>query len=134
MPRLDGETDQQWDRRGPYYAIGKRIELNKEFFERSFKFQPRCMAMFGQRAEDIFMLMHTARREIEVASQMLTWKVRNEIGQVPIQDENFWQQCRRAIWDYGDFEPERDKVGNKLKEFRQGMEILCRPVVDLYKR
>ena len=61
-------------------------------------------------------------------------KVRNEIGQVPIQDENFWQQCRRAIWDYGDFEPERDKVGNKLKEFRQGMEILCRPVVDLYKR
>jgi hypothetical protein len=106
------------------------VTLNKDFFERVFKLQPRCMALFGQQAEDIFILLHKARREVEVSSEMLSWKVHNPIGPVPDHNARFWEQCRRDIWDHGDFEPEKDKVGKKLAEFRSKMEGMCRPVID----
>jgi hypothetical protein len=82
--------------------------------------QPRVMALLGRHAEEIFIIMHKARREIEVASEMLAWKVQNPIGPVPDHNEEFWKQCRRDIWDHGGFEPEKDKVGKKLSEFCGG--------------
>lgn len=130
MPKKDGENDSQWRQRGSYYAVAKRIDTNKEFFERAFKLQPKCMAMFGKQAEDIFMLMHKARREIEVSAQMLAWQVSQYAGE-RVEDHNaaFYEQCRRDIWDTGGFEPEKDKVGKKLIEFRERMEGLFQPVI-----
>jgi hypothetical protein len=49
MPRMDGETDNDWSRRGSFYAILKRIANNKDFFERIWKLQPRFMAVFKPR-------------------------------------------------------------------------------------
>lgn len=40
---------------GQYYAVYSRVGRNKEFFERAFNLQPKCMAMFGKEAEDIFL-------------------------------------------------------------------------------
>jgi hypothetical protein len=56
--------------------------------------------------------------------------VRNPIGPQPNQDQAFWEQCRRDIWDHGDVEPEKDKVGKKLKQFRSEIEGMCKPVID----
>jgi len=130
MPRIPGETDVEWDRRGPFYAVSRRIQRHKDFFERAFKLQPRCMAMFGKEAEDIFMLMHRSRRSIEVSSEMLAWKVRHYDGPEIDHNAEFYEQCRRDIWDVGNFEPEKDKVGKQLIEFRERMERTFRPVID----
>ena len=122
MPKKAGETDAEWDRRGPYYAILKRVERHKDFFERAFRLQPRCMAVFGTSAEDIFFLMHKSRREIEVSAQMLAWRQGFSA--------ELHEQMERDIWDQSGVEAEKDKVGNRLKDFRLKTEAMCRPVVD----
>jgi hypothetical protein len=121
MKKKDGESDAEWNRRGPYYAILKRIDFNKDFFERAWKMQPRCTAMFGTQAEEMFLLMHRARREIEVSAQMLLWQ---ELGHDAVVE------FQRDIWERGEFEKDKDKVGKKLIEFRERVEKLCRPVID----
>jgi transposase-like protein len=94
MPKTQGETEKERRRKGSFYAVARRIRLNKDFFERAFKLQPRCMAMFGKEAEDIFMLMHQARRAIEVSSQMLAWKVSQyEDHEPPDHNAAFYEQC-----------------------------------------
>jgi hypothetical protein len=130
MPRLVGDDDAAWNRRGPFYAVGQRVKSNKEFFNRVFTLQQRCMAAFGPDSEDIFMLLHKSRREIEVSSEMLAWKAYNHEGVEPDHNEAFYEQCRRDIWEVGDFQREKDKVGQRLIEFRSRMEKLCRPIID----
>jgi hypothetical protein len=76
------------------------------------------------------MLLHKSRREIEVSSEMLAWKAYNQDGAELEHNEAFYEQCRRDIWDVGDFQREKDKVGQRLVEFRNRMEKLCRPIVD----
>jgi hypothetical protein len=123
IPKGPEETDEDVQRRAPYYAILKRIHEYQDFFERAWKLQPRCMAIFGPVAEEIFLLMHQSRREIEVSAQMLSRKgVRWGIEQA--------EQMEWDIWDHGDIDKERDRVGRKLEEFRLRMEALCRPIVD----
>src|SRR4051812_35799991 len=71
------EMPEEWatgDKRrrvGAYWAILKRIELNKDFFDQVWEVQPRCMSLFGPEVEEVFMQLHRARRNIEVAAQML---------------------------------------------------------------
>ncbi|HKX07625.1 MAG TPA: hypothetical protein VJN67_05500, partial [Stellaceae bacterium] len=67
----DYGTKEQRSARGPFYATLKRIQANKDFFERAWKTQVRCTALFGPEVEEIFLRMHRARREIEVSAQML---------------------------------------------------------------
>jgi hypothetical protein len=47
IPKSPNETDESWNRRGPYYAILSRVTRNRDYFERLFKLQPKFMAMFG---------------------------------------------------------------------------------------
>ena len=128
LPKEGFKDDREWNSRGALYAPLKRVRDNKEFFEKAFKLQPKCMAILGKECEEIFMMMHRARREIEVASQMLTW--RTETLKPDLRD-----QLERDIWNTGDFEPESDRVGRKLTEFRLKMEALCQPIIDApYRR
>jgi hypothetical protein len=97
MPRGPGETDQDWNNRGSFYAILKRIERNKDFFERLWKLQPRFMAVFGPDSENVFLLLHQARRFIEVSAQMLGRKRDHDEG----WNENRQRQRQRMeadIW------------------------------------
>jgi hypothetical protein len=129
MPHIEGETEQQRHKRGPFYAVKKRIFDNRDFFERAFKLQPRCMAVLGSKAGDIFFLMHRARREIEVASDILADEAGNPFESLSKSDPEFWWQCRQDIWGVG--KPGKpDKVGQKLTDFTSQMEALCRPVID----
>ena len=122
MPDDTTETADQRNRRGSFYAILKRISLDKEYFESVWKLQPRCMAMFGAFVEDIFLLMHQARREVEVAAQMLG-------SNCQLGDE-MRTRLERDVWDMGDFESENDKVGKKLADFRARTEALCKPIIE----
>ena len=53
MPVKPGKSEHQRSERGSYYAVARRVSQNKDFFERAFKLQPKCMAMFGKEAEDL---------------------------------------------------------------------------------
>jgi hypothetical protein len=71
MPPTPGDTESQRRARGPFFAIMKRIEAQKDFFQRSWELQVLCLAVFGPQAEETFLLLHRARREVEVAAEML---------------------------------------------------------------
>jgi hypothetical protein len=119
MPKAAGENDVSWNRRGPFYAVGQRVKASKDLFNRVFTLQQRCMAALGPEYEGIFMLLHKSRRDIEVASEMLAWKAYNQNGADVEHNEAFYEQCRRDIWDIGNFQREKDKAGQRLVEFRQ---------------
>lgn len=79
-------------------------------------------------------MIHKARREIKSASEMLEWEVRNPAKGTPSEDPEFWKQLRRDIADHGGFEKGRDRVGQKLEQFRTKLEELCRPIVERQHR
>lgn len=108
---------------GPFFAILKRIEYHKDYFERVWKMQPRFMAVFGKDASDIFMKLHKARREIEVSAGML---LRSAARGEPYQDAKFRQKLENDIWN---MDANADKIAPKLKEFVEGVEKHCQPVV-----
>jgi hypothetical protein len=135
MPRSDGESDQDRNNRGSFYAILRRIERNKDYFDRLWRLQPRFMAMFGPETEEIFLLLHQARRFIEVSAQMLGRK----------RDPEEWNENRQRLRDMMEADvwsgmdnasrgdeiiPDIDRVSKRLKQFRDRMVSLCRPVVD----
>jgi hypothetical protein len=123
MPEVISETADQRSARGTFYATLSRIGANQDYFERLWKLQPRCMAMFGAEVADVFMLLHRARREVEVAAQMLASPGR-KLG------DEMRSKLERCIWDTGDFEPKKDEVGKKLREFRMRTEALCKPIIS----
>jgi hypothetical protein len=123
MPEIVSETADQRSARGTFYATLSRIAANKDYFERLWKLQPRCMAMFGAEVADVFMLVHRARREVEVAAQMLASPGR-KFG------DDMRSKLEHAVWDTGNFEPEKDEVGKKLSEFRTRTEALCKPSIN----
>jgi hypothetical protein len=126
MAEMPSEDERERKRRGSYYAIMKRIQFHRGFFERAWAMQPRCTALFGTNAEDTFLQLHKARRAIEIACEMLT----NVVKQ-PEDDEQLWFQLRADIWgSHGASRAkEPDRVDKMLDEFRTGMERLCRPTL-----
>jgi hypothetical protein len=128
MPAGYGSEEER-NARGPFYAILKRIEAQKEFFERVWKTQVRCSALFGPKVEEAFLLMHRARREIEVSAEMLLHDPQPRFNS---QDNlETWNQFRADVWPaYGSITKGGDKVGQKLSQFKTKMENLCRPIID----
>jgi hypothetical protein len=129
MERWEGESDSDWNRRGPFYATFERIKANKDFFQQVWKMQPKCMAVFGPDIEKTFMKIHQARRHIEVAAQMLAQRPRHE----PEPDRStieLYEQLRRDISDHGDWESEKDRVAKLASEFASELEAKARPLID----
>jgi hypothetical protein len=130
MPRLDGESEKDWEARGLYYAISGRVRRATEYFDRVVKVQPRCMALFGPEVERVFGLVFEAREEILTACELLIWDLRNGPGPTD-EDKEFWKQLRADVFrGHGKFAREGDRVGAKLKRFRQEIEEICRPTID----
>ena len=114
--------------RASLFVVRRRIEQNKDFFDHVWELQPKFMAIFGRDTENIFLLVHKARRDIEVACEILEWM--KEPERVP-GDRELWVQLRRDIWSgTGATAKEGDRVGEKLEVFRTRIEALCRPIVD----
>jgi hypothetical protein len=115
--------------RGPFYAILKRIEAHREFFERAWKIQVRCIALFGPKVEETFLLMQRARREVEVSAEMLL-RDPNPVVNTPDNLET-WNRFRADVWPaYGNRAKGGDRVGQKLSDFSTQMETLCRSIID----
>jgi hypothetical protein len=136
MPRTQEDSDDEWSRRGTFYATLKRIERNKDFFDRLWRLQPRFMAMFGPETEQIFLLLHQARRFIEVSAQMLGR--RRDHGEGWSKDrQRLHQRMEADIWsgmdevsDGDEIIPDLDRVSSRLRQFRDRIVSLCRPIVD----
>ena len=108
---------------GPFFAILKRVEYHKDYFERAWKMQPRFMAVFGKDAAEIFTKLQQARRKIEVSAEML---MRAAARGEPYRDAQFQQRLENDIWN---IEADRDEIGPKVDEFVTGVETHCLPVV-----
>lgn len=126
MPQMSGDDGAKRSQRGSFYATLKRIEAHKDFFERAWKVQTKCTALFGTKAEETFLLLHRARREVEVSAEML---MRDPYPQNRSKDNlKTWEEFKLDVWSMG--ERANDKVSKKLNQFRSEMESLCRPIVD----
>jgi hypothetical protein len=131
MPEQVGDTNDKRHSRGAYFAPLKRIQQNKEFFDQLWKVQPLAMAVFGPRVEDIFLKAHQARRDIEVAAQMLMESVDDPYRGSDQNTIELYKQMRVDIYGHGgQYTKEGDRVGAKLDDFRSGMGALFRPVID----
>lgn len=100
-----------------------RIEHHKDCFERVWKMQPRFMAVFGKDAAGIFMKLHKARREIEVSAGML---MRSAATGENYRDIEFRKKLENDIWNVDE---KTNEIAPKVKEFVEGVEKHCQPVV-----
>ena len=85
------------------------------------------MAIFGAETEETFRLLHEARRDIQIACELVDW-----IGKPESQeDRDLWVSARLDIFSSdGASAKDGDRVGKKLEDFRSKIEELCRPIVD----
>lgn len=122
MPAIGANAERS--QRGAFYATLKRVRANKDFFDRAWKIQVKCAALFGSNVEDVFLLMQKARREIEVSAEMLMHDPHPQNA----TDDNrrLWQKWRNNVWAITN----DDSVSTQLKRFRHEIEALCRPIVD----
>jgi hypothetical protein len=121
MPTTPGESDKDRRARGSDFVVLKRLAQQREFFERAWKLQPLGMALFGPETATTFSLLYGARKEIETASELLVW---HRDGLNPESKARY----RKIAFDYGT--PADDAVGQKLADFKNRIEKLCRPVLD----
>jgi hypothetical protein len=137
MPTLPDDSDDKRQRRGAFYAVFKRIEHNKEYFDALWQLQPKFMAMFGARTETTFLKVHQARRNIEVAAQMLYEQALNsERYERDDSTRKLWAELRGDLWApmASLTESKIDRVGKLLDEFRTEIEAICLPLLVAYQR
>jgi hypothetical protein len=85
------------------------------------------MTAFGPAIEGTFMKLHQARRNIEVAAQMLS-----EREDDPTHDQStiqLFRRLRRDLWDHRSSQVEDDEVGKLLREFEEELISYAQPVV-----
>lgn len=129
MPERSNDRPELRNQRGPFYATLRRMERHSEFFERVWKLQARCIAIFGADMEETFLLLHKARSEVAVSAQMLM----DDPAPTTKSPENkdLWDNMRAAVWkSYGRLAKDGDKVGGMLTDFVQRIDLKCRPIVD----
>jgi hypothetical protein len=123
-----GLTEAEVRQRASFYAISKRIDAHKDFFERLWALQPKFMAIFGPETATIFRLVHEARKSIALACEMLA----NQGEPItPDQtDKEFWNQLKADVWrGYEKFAKEGDRVGRSVLAFQGKMEAICNPII-----
>jgi hypothetical protein len=125
IPVVENETEAQRHSRGAYWVVGKRVNDNKDFFDRVWKLQPLVMAIFGEKMEEVFGKLHEARAFVQVASNTLAW---DEPPDSTPDNRTLKRQLRTDLW--GDGSTDVDRVQVCLDEFKGGIERVCKPVVD----
>jgi hypothetical protein len=96
IPATFGSTEEQRQARAPFYATLKRIQANKDFFERAWKMQVRCTALSGPQVEETFLLVQRARRQVEVSAEML---LHDPEPQFRSEDNiETWNGFRADVW------------------------------------
>jgi hypothetical protein len=131
MPRVAGENEDDHRNRGTFYAILKRIDRNKDFFERLWKLQPRFMAVFGSKTEEIFFKLHQSQNFIRVSAQMLAHRRDEPRGQWNENRQRQRDQWEADVWiGFDAIDLGIDRVGRGIADFKAGIEKLCLPVTE----
>ncbi len=112
------------------YAVLKRLDSQHDFFERVFDIEPKFMAIFGAKTNEIFELLYEAKSRVETAAQTLYEEARIEHDPLDTGARERMRQLRVDVFaSKGKIEAE-DKVGQKVLEFQNKIEALCWPIVD----
>ena len=128
VPDMAGESPEHKRQRGSFFAVLQRIEAANDYFKRIWALQPKFIALFGNKTEDIFDQLHKARREIEATASVMVFESEPFDRKDPAYKEEM-KGYRTTI--YGPMRKgEPDPVAEKLDDFRQRIDALCRPVVD----
>lgn len=138
MPEIANDDEDKRSRRGSFYAVFKRLEHNKDFFNAIWELQPKFMAVFGAETEGIFLKMHQARRYIEVAAQMLFQRALEPHRHEPRTDDTrkLYTELEADIWSpmAALTETKIDRVGKLLDEFKSELEAICLPLLAEFRR
>ena len=117
------------EQRGRYYAILKRISLNRDFFTKARDLQVRCTTIFGRDVEAVFLLLHKSRRQIEVSADMLMCDPELTVNSQ--ENLDLWNKMQSDVDSgYSRVTNTGDEVGKMLSDFVDGIERLCRPIVE----
>ena len=112
MPGKDKMTGQDWNHRGPFYAITKRVQDQSSFFDRVAKIRPRFLAVFGTKNEECFKLIREARAHVFVSAQTLCFSPLDHFQAAAMQK----MEC--DIWEgIGEGYGIEDRVGKKIDQF-----------------
>jgi hypothetical protein len=115
--------------RGPY-AVLKRIDNSAEYFERVEKIEPKFMAIFGADKEEIFALLYDARMQVGASAQALYDEMSYADDRMDVEARERARKLRADVFaSPGEIKPE-DAVGQKIREFQNRIEVLCRPIID----
>ena len=128
VPEKVGESPEHRQQRELFFAILKRIEAANDYFKRIWALQPKFIAIFGEKTEEIFDQLHTARRDIEATASMMVF----EDEPFDLNDPAYKEELRGyRTTIFGPMRKiETDPVADKLDDFRNRIYQLCRPVVD----
>lgn len=130
MPRVEGESDSEWEARAPYYVTLKRLDENNEYFRKTLQLQPRFMAVFGPESEKIFDQLFGARVQVLVSAKSLMRQRRRNTKWTEAYEKRE-AQSEADIWGGDDEQaPQGDRVARQLEAFKSEIIKLCRPVVD----
>jgi len=129
MPQSPGDDESMRRTKGSYFAILKRIDRHREFFQRAWKLQTMCGVLFGEKANEAFLLLQKARREVEVSAGML---VNNPIPEIRNpENKRTWDKFRADVWGgTAEAMKVRDTVAEKLEQFESGVRSVCEPIVE----
>jgi hypothetical protein len=122
MPVRDGEDADHRRLRGSYWAYLKRVIDHRDFFERAWDLQPVAMAIFGEAMADVFAKLHETRASIEVSSE----KLAND--PTAMGDRQLAMDMRTDL--VGHPNKAKDRVQQSLDAFCNGIERVCKPIVD----
>jgi hypothetical protein len=128
-PHKPGESDELRKHRESFFAVLERIKARHDYFARLWKLQPKFVAVFGEKSEEIFDHLHGARRDIEVAASTLISEEMFLDPNSPYYDKEKVEKCRLTL-----FGPRvrgtPDPVAVELDKFRTRINDLCRSVID----
>jgi hypothetical protein len=128
VPDKLGESPAHRRQRESFFAVLKRIEASNDFFTRVWRLQPKFIAVFGEKTEEIFDQLHKARRDIEATASVMVFEEEPFDPKDPSYKEEL-KGYRTTI--YGPMRGnEADPVAEKLDDFRKRIDHLCRPVID----
>lgn len=126
MPFKKGESPDARRARGAYFAVLARLGHHSAFFDKAVVILPKCMALFGVETERVFLHLFEARNLVHEAASELTWNLPMPPPVRSEEDLAYRLLLRGDIWGTQD----ADRVQIQLDRFREGLEKLCRPVVD----
>ncbi|MBC8050432.1 MAG: hypothetical protein H7X92_09855 [Chitinophagales bacterium] len=129
MPSVEGESEQTRRNKGAYFVPLSRIMNQKDFFHKSYSLMPRFMALFGSEKEAIFDKLHSARKDVQIAGELLIEESITRF-QPNSLDPEFIKQLKADLWLPLSKSKKDDQVGRKVLEFITEIEEICLPVIN----